>query len=132
MEANATTPEWYNVLDEALVNTSLTGMTMQAEENNNGHKQQEEGDPSDNTSLMGMTIGEKEINGGPNILANVVEKTNNLTLTAQQSNELDDQTVLSGLTIDVPHTNKIRNWLRKQRKSAPIIHIFTRAEQTKS
>eukprot|EP00957_Ditylum_brightwellii_P134964 10290571-Ditylum_brightwellii.AAC.1 len=45
---------------------SLTGMTMQAKENNNGHKQQEEGDPSDNTSLMGMTIGEKEINGGPN------------------------------------------------------------------
>eukprot|EP00957_Ditylum_brightwellii_P198589 15135806-Ditylum_brightwellii.AAC.1 len=106
MVENKTNPEQFNELDKTSVNTTLTGMTMQAEENANGHKHQEEGNLSDNTSLMGMAIGEKETNGGPNALANIVEKTNDLTLTAQKSNKLDDQTVLSGLTIDAPHTNK--------------------------
>eukprot|EP00957_Ditylum_brightwellii_P120878 9219142-Ditylum_brightwellii.AAC.1 len=81
-------------------------MTLQAEKSDNGHKFQDEGDLSDNTSLMGMTIGEKETNGESNSLANVEEKTNNLTLTAQKSNKSDDQMILSVLTIDATHTNK--------------------------
>eukprot|EP00957_Ditylum_brightwellii_P059360 4506449-Ditylum_brightwellii.AAC.1 len=79
---------------------------MQAEKSDNGHKYQDEGNLADNSSLVGMNIGEKETNGESNLLANVVEKTNNLTLMAQKSNESDNQTVLSGLTIDAPRINK--------------------------
>eukprot|EP00957_Ditylum_brightwellii_P034154 2588639-Ditylum_brightwellii.AAC.1 len=91
MVDNATHPEQVNELDEASVNTILTGMTMQAEKSDNGHKYQDEGNITDNSSIAGMTIGEKETNNESNSLANVVEKTNNLTLTAQKSNESDNQ-----------------------------------------
>eukprot|EP00957_Ditylum_brightwellii_P151016 11499476-Ditylum_brightwellii.AAC.1 len=60
MVDNATHPEQVNELDEALVNTILTGMTMQAEKSDNDHKYQDEGNLADNSSLAGMTIGEKE------------------------------------------------------------------------
>eukprot|EP00957_Ditylum_brightwellii_P037006 2801945-Ditylum_brightwellii.AAC.1 len=103
---NAIHPQQVNELDEALVNTILTDMTMQAEKSDNGLKYQDEGNLTDNHSIAGMTIGEKEINDESNSLANVVEKTNNLTLMAQKPNESDNQTVLSGLTIDDPHINK--------------------------
>eukprot|EP00957_Ditylum_brightwellii_P150778 11480196-Ditylum_brightwellii.AAC.1 len=86
MVDNATYPEQVKELDEASVNTILTGMTMQAEKSDNGHKYQNEDNLTDNSSLAGMTIGEKETNRESNSLANVVEKTKNPTLMAQKSN----------------------------------------------
>eukprot|EP00957_Ditylum_brightwellii_P176274 13421798-Ditylum_brightwellii.AAC.1 len=82
MVDNATHTEQINQLDEASDNTILIGMTMQAEKSDNGHKYQDEGNLADNSSVAGMTIGEKETNSESNSLANVVEKTSNLTLTA--------------------------------------------------
>eukprot|EP00957_Ditylum_brightwellii_P123180 9391889-Ditylum_brightwellii.AAC.1 len=60
MVDNATHPEQVNELDEASVNTILTGMTMQTEESDNGHTHQDEGNLTDNYPIAGMTIGEKK------------------------------------------------------------------------
>eukprot|EP00957_Ditylum_brightwellii_P208915 15359529-Ditylum_brightwellii.AAC.1 len=73
MMDNATHPEQVNELGEALVNTILNGMTMQAEKKDNGHKYQDKGNLTDNSSTAGMTIGEKETNGESNSLANKVK-----------------------------------------------------------